>query len=368
VFVRQVLRKILGKSTMSKLHLLKSQLRLLNKTAGFLCLKFFASREFLSRIYYGFFSPSLGREAKSVLSGRIKFYQQSLDEGGTEFGLRRGLHRLEKGISMVPRRSVFASLYIEEVVNAFSTRYRSKEFQVDAKREQMEWGESVLVNYFQIVQPGQDVRVDRARALFEKRNREEALSLTKKPYAEADRQGARLGYEELLKLAKFRRSVRWFTGEAVPREVFEKAAMIATQAPSACNRQPFRYRFFDDPQMVKKVAKLPPGVREIADNFASFVVIVGRLEAYFDEKDRHLIYIDSSLATMLLILGLETLGVSSCCINWPDSEPEESDMRQLLKLKDHERAVMCLALGYATSDGMIPYSGKKPPSDLVVYN
>jgi len=347
---------------------MKGQVHLLKKRVGFLWLKFFASNEFLSRIYYGLFSTSLGREAKAVLTGRVKFYQQSLEQAGSEFALRRGLHRLEKGISMIPRRPVFASLYIEEVVSAFSTRYRSEEFHMDAKREQMEWGESVLVNYFQIVKSGQDARVDRARALFEKRNRQEALSLSKKPYAEADRQGARLDYDDLLKLAKFRRSVRWFTGEAVPREVFEKAVMIATQAPSACNRQPFYYRFFDDPEAVKKVAELPPGVREMADKFASFVVIVGRLEAYFDEKDRHLIYIDSSLATMLLILGLETLGVSSCCINWPDSEPEESDMRQRLKLKDHERAVMCLALGYAKSDGMIPYSGKKPPSDLVVYN
>ena len=269
---------------------------------------------------------------------------------------------------MSPRRPIFGKLYILEVVRAFAGRYdlRSQ----DEKREQMEWAESVLGEYFKVVEAGQDAKVDKARALFEQTlvgGAEEPVTC-KKPYHEVERQGARIEYEVLRGLAKWRRSVRWFTEQPVPRDVFEKAVAIATEAPSACNRQPFYYRFFDDPELVRKVASLPPGVRELADNFASFVVIVGRLEAYSEEKDRHAIYIDASLATMLLLLALETLGVSSCCINWPDSEPEESKMREFLQLKPHERVVMCLAVGYPLEDGMIPYSGKKPPSDLVVYN
>lgn len=352
----------------SKLHQVKLRFRSFRVSLRFATLRFFARSEFLARVYYCFFSKSLGREARAVLNGRLQFRDQSLESTGSEFSFRRGVHRLEKGLSMNPRRPVFAKLYIMDVVQAFAGRYDSR--LREEKREQMEWAESVLGEYFRVVQAGQHAKVDMARELFEatiKAGADEPIS-SKKPYRELERRGRRIEYDALRDLVKWRRSVRWFTEKPVPRDVFEQAVAIATEAPSACNRQPFQYRFFDDPALVKKAASLPPGVREIADNFASFVVIVGRLEAYSEEKDRHAIYIDASLATMLLLLALETLGVSSCCINWPDSEPEETKMREFLKLKPHERAVMCLAIGYAAEDGMIPYSGKKPPSDLVVYN
>ena len=50
------------------------------------------------------------------------------------------------------------------------------------------------------------------------------------------------------------------------------------------------------------------------------IVIVGELDAYEYDRDRHLIYIDGSLAAMTFMLALETLGLSSCPINWSGVE------------------------------------------------
>ena len=97
------------------------------------------------------------------------------------------------------------------------------------------------------------------------------------------------------------------------------------------------------------------------------VVVVGDLSAYPFEKDRHIIYIDSGLAVMQMQLALETQGLASCCINWPDIERHERQMALELDLAPYQRPVMLLAVGYPLADALVPYSAKKNASDLVVW-
>jgi nitroreductase len=68
---------------------------------------------------------------------------------------------------------------------------------------------------------------------------------------------------------------------------------------------------------------------------------------------------------MQLMLSLETLGLSSCPINWPDIENNERKLANLLNLNIYERPVMLMAVGYAHPEGGIPYSQKKGVSVLV---
>jgi nitroreductase len=107
--------------------------------------------------------------------------------------------------------------------------------------------------------------------------------------------------------------------------------MAANQSPSACNRQPFSFRIIDLDH-VKTGVKLPMGTTGYGHTIPVFVVIVGNFDAYFDERDRHIIYIDASLAAMAMMFALETLGLSSCSITWPDIEEWEKKMESFLKL------------------------------------
>jgi len=62
---------------------------------------------------------------------------------------------------------------------------------------------------------------------------------------------------------------------------------------------------------------------------------------------------------MGFMYALETLGLSSCPINWPDFEPLEAKMARALRLKPYERIVMLLAVGYADPKGNVASSRKK---------
>lgn len=161
--------------------------------------------------------------------------------------------------------------------------------------------------------------------------------------------------------------MRWFEPKRVPRDLIIAAVDVAATAPSACNRQPFKFYVFDEPERAQEIGGIPMGTAGFSHNFQCVVVVVGDLSAYPFEKDRHIIYIDSGLAVMQMQLALETQGLASCCINWPDIERHERQMALELDLAPYQRPVMLLAVGYPLADALVPYSAKKNASDLVVW-
>lgn len=113
---------------------------------------------------------------------------------------------------------------------------------------------------------------------------------------------------------------------------------------------------------------LPGGIKGYVEDIKTFIVVVGNLDAYFDERDRHVIYIDASLANMALMFAFETLGWSSCPINWPDIENLERRMEIELKLEKWQRPLMCLAVGYPDPDGLVAFSEKRSLDVIRNYN
>jgi len=154
----------------------------------------------------------------------------------------------------------------------------------------------------------------------------------------------------------------------VPRELIDNAVRVALCSPSACNRQPFEFRVFDDPQLVKQIAALPMGTEGFSANFPCVVVVVGSMRAFPLEQDRHVPYIDASLAAMAFQFALEAQGLGSCCINWPEIPEREAAMARALDLKPDERVLLLLAFGIPDPDGMVPHSQKKAIDEVRTYN
>ena len=116
------------------------------------------------------------------------------------------------------------------------------------------------------------------------------------------------------------------------------------------------------------MAAIPFGAAGYGHQIPALAVLVGRLDHYFSPRDRHVIYVDGALAAMGFMYALETLGLSSSVINWPDFEPLEAKMQATLGLDYHERVIMLIAIGHADPEGLVPYSQKKPLDLLRRYN
>jgi nitroreductase len=316
-------------------------------------------------LYYAFLNPRFGREHLAVLAGRLA-YDRGLDApAATSPLLRRNVHRLEKGLVMRPRQPFFAEDYVEDTVRAFVAAERSGALDVN----ELKWARDVLDEYFAVVQDTPPI--GRARALYAARSAAGPAaaqdgaddSWSPRPREQGIRSG--VGFDDFLALCRQRRSVRWFRPDPVPRELVLRAVEAAAQAPSACNRQPFLFRYLERPEAARRIAGIAMGTTGYAGQLPALIVVVGDLSCFPHERDRHVPYIDASLAAMQLMLALETLGLASCPINWPDVEALERRMQRELRLPPHLRPVMLLALGYPDPQGGVPHSAKKPPEALL---
>ncbi|MBE0459499.1 nitroreductase family protein [Pseudoalteromonas prydzensis] len=326
-----------------------------------LAILIFAKTKMTSSLYYFLFNSSFMREHQSVLKGRIKYYESLESIEDSCVLLRRNIHRLEKGLIMRPRRDVFGNAFIGETVSSFILAIE----QDAVKESERTWFIDVLSEYFEVVSSSPEI--DAAREEFYRVCSGSKISNQSKsiPYSHKSIPKADISFEQLEMLFKQRRSVRWYEDRDVDVNLIRKAVNIATQAPSACNRQPFKFHTVTNKGLVKKVADCAMGTVGFSHNLKTIIAVVGELSSYPAERDRHVIYIDGALVTMQLMLALETLGLSTCAINWPDIESREKMLDELLGLKKYERTIMLLAVGYADPEGGIPYSQKKDCTDLI---
>ena len=322
-----------------------------------------------SGFYYFLINRAFDREHLSVAAGKARFARDLNRSSRTSFRLRRNIHRLEKGLIMPNRRAVFGLDYIKATVDDFN-RMVSSYPAGSVVGPEIIWAHDVLSEYFRVV----DLKEDKIRLCYEKfllsraafDECERHLQFPSAPFVR-DLSKKPIDIEQITTLSIRRRSVRSYADTAVPRELVDKAIEVAGQAPSACNRQPFRFLLFDDRKLVSQILALPAGARGFASGIPCVAVIVGRLRAYPLERDRHIIYIDGSLAAMSFMFALETMGLASCSINWADEEPAETKVKTLLKLDDDERVVMLVAYGWPDPEARVPYSAKRGVDELREY-
>ena len=317
---------------------------------------------FGSALYYLLFNRAFRFEQQIVLKGKVGYKDQAQQPRVSSYLVRRNVHRIEKGLIMRPRREAFATSYIVKTVNAFK-RILDDRSVVDEK--EIGWAFGVLSAYFAAASGHSEI--ERARQLWEE-VLEEELSDLPAPYPAASVGKSPVAIAALRQLSIQRRSIRWYDGRPVPREAIDAAIEIASDSPSACNRQAFEYLVLDNPELIRRVGPIAPGTKGFHENFPCLVVVLGDLSAYFDERDRHVIYIDASLATMAFMYALTAQGLASCSINWPDIREKEDELRSVLSIPDHKRPVMMVSVGYASPDGLVPSSVKKPLSVMRSFN
>jgi len=276
---------------------------------------------------------------------------------GDIYNLRRNIHRLEKGLIQQQPRRVFAEDYIYETVISLGQLQKSKE----GDSHSLIWAEAVLQKYFSVCD-----HVGEIKKAYDQFHPHTEHGTAWYPYPARLRPAAKVDYDSLYQLALRRRSIRHFLNQPVEFEIVKQAMAIAALAPGACNRQSFQFLFYNQQDVVAALCAIPGGYNGFTA--PSAMIVTGRYRGYFDERDANVPIIDASLAVMALLLALETLGLSSVCINWPMLPEQDQVLRRLIHLDDDEFVVMLIGIGYADPAGEIPFSAKRDVNTLLTHN
>ncbi len=286
----------------------------------------------------------------------IKRNLQSIDN---LYNFRRNIHRLEKGLSYPVTKKTFATDYILDTVNYLKSGKKEQSFDW----ETVSWGEAVLKLYFSKVEHRDTVA--KAFAIYSSIVNED-VNEKLVPFQGKYKKELSVSYQALHDLAVRRRSVRYFLDKKVEEGLIKKAYEIGKMSPSACNRQSFDLLFYNEKSIVDKLASIPGGVQGYT--LPSVIVITGNYSGYFDERDINAPIIDANLAIMPFLFALETLGLGSVCINWPNLPDRERKIREVINIGKHEFVIMMVGIGYPDPEGKIPYSSKRSPEEVIKVN
>lgn len=309
--------------------------------------------------------PGFRSEQRAVVASLLSKQHVSAERLQDWNQLRQYTHILEKGLCHKNRRSLFGKRYVLLAVQMYKRLCQEPE-DTAGRKDLLQWSGDVLEKYFDVVGDG-DPDIDNARQLFGMAGRSTSCGETMTPYFR-DLNSMTISFNDLLQLAKRRRSVRWYKADPVPRELLDRAILIAGLSPSACNKQPFHFRICDDPELVPKVCAIPGGVSSFSNSVPCIAVITGDLRSWPEFSNRHTIYVDACLAAMSFQYALEVQRLSSCCIHWTENENHEKELAGLLGMPVYERAVMLITIGWPDPEGMVPRSMKKSISQLRSYN
>ena len=140
---------------------------------------------------------------------------------------------------------------------------------------------------------------------------------------------------DIFEVIRTRKSVRKYKPEPIPHEKLKMILEAAQLAPSAGNRQPWRFVVVHNADKKKEIAKVAKNQTFLADA-AVIIAAVGDPEISERWHDK-----DVMIAVEHMVLAATSLGYGTCWIGAFD----ENEVKKLLKIPKKLKLVVLLPMG-----------------------
>jgi nitroreductase len=143
-----------------------------------------------------------------------------------------------------------------------------------------------------------------------------------------------------------RRSARGFLPEPVDKEQLERILEAGRLAPSAKNRQEWRFVFIQKKEVRDRIREAAFGQEFVSQ--APVVIAVCSTNVDYRMPNGQLSYpIDLAIAGSFMMLQAAHEGLSTCCVTTFD----EQEVREILTVPFSMRVVMLLLVGHGEASG-----------------
>jgi len=149
----------------------------------------------------------------------------------------------------------------------------------------------------------------------------------------------------MIEILRNRRSIRKYTGQPVEQDELNMLKEAVLRSPSSKNINPWEFIFVDDPDTISQLSRCKPhGVTPLKTAPLAVVICA-------DETKNDVWIEDCSIASVLLQLTAQSLGLGSCWIqirNRMHSETVSSKdfIQKLLNIPQNFRVLSMITIGY----------------------
>lgn len=152
----------------------------------------------------------------------------------------------------------------------------------------------------------------------------------------------------LLQFIYSRRSIRKYTGQAIPESILTDLLEAAMAAPSAVAKDPWHFVVLRSRAAMDKLATALPNAQMLKSAAAAFIVC-GDLQQAHDQELSFLLQ-DVSAATENILLAASVLGLGACWLGIHPREERITAVRSLFSLPDTVIPVSGVALGWPAQE------------------
>jgi nitroreductase len=139
-----------------------------------------------------------------------------------------------------------------------------------------------------------------------------------------------------------RRSIRKYKNTEIEAEKVEKILESARLAPSAANRQEWKFLVVEDPQTRKKLVEAAHGQKFIEEAPVTIVACSTESERIMP-CNQYAYTVDLSIAVSFMILEATEIGLGTCWLGAYD----EGKVKEILAIPEDIRVPAMFTLGYA---------------------
>ncbi|MBR0430861.1 nitroreductase family protein [Candidatus Saccharibacteria bacterium] len=165
-----------------------------------------------------------------------------------------------------------------------------------------------------------------------------------------------------------RHDIRKTTDERIKKNEIQKAVTLASLAPSACNRQPWKVYYSMEKEKNIKLGEIVSGNKTFAQDMRYYCAIVLDYRFFANRLDEfRQIYLNAGIFIAYFVLALHFLGIGSCIMQFTGLvEDADKKSRELLNLKKSEQVMV--VIGYGKYPEKIKYSkaGRRSADEIMV--
>ncbi len=165
----------------------------------------------------------------------------------------------------------------------------------------------------------------------------------------------------VLEAIKKRKSIRNYLNKEIPEDVLGEILEAARLAPSASNRQPWKFVVVQDKELRQQLMQISRNQRFVGE---ASVVIAGCATNvnHIMPNGVHSYPVDLAIALDHISLQAAESGLGTCWIGAFDQEK----VKEILHIPKNVIIVCLMTLGYPAGYGF--RSGRKPLEDIICYN
>jgi len=165
--------------------------------------------------------------------------------------------------------------------------------------------------------------------------------------------------QDMFNIIKTRRSIRRYKPQEVPEEHLNRILEAARWAPSAINRQPWKFIVVRDREIKEKIGDASKFYFVLNRNVSEapiIIVVCTKDNAYKWAT------VDCAMASQNIMLEAHSLGLGSCFIGAFD----EHKVKQILDLPDKMGIIALITIGYP--DGQVETPPRIEKDEIVSYD